>query len=696
MSTVAFAQVFVFQVEGGNVTKKNTYDDPTWDLVNLKFNYVQPIIIAIPNSNGDHPADFRIRNITSSSFELTLAEPPSEDGPHVEMDIAYVAMEGGQWSLPDGQQMAAGTLSTNQLIFKGGGSTQVVSLPTGFTNPIVLAQIQGLANETNNIPSQVSSPWMTVAVRNVTNNSFELALDGTECNSTALPFNETIGWMAIDGNVTSQFTDTDGLGILYETIHTTATIPGWDSGWATISYSQNYSSSPLFVAKMQTRNEDDGGWLRFLSPTSSSVSLRVDEDRCQDNERVHSGEEGGLFVFSDSFRIQDPDPDNDGWATSVDNCPFITNPGQENGDGDAHGDVCDNCVLVVNDSQSDVDMNGEGDACDCGDGLVVSTEGCDDGNDVAGDGCFGCAVESGWTCSGSPSVCVPICGDGMIIGGEQCDDGDSMSGDGCSSSCDVEPGWTCTGEPSVCVTTCGDSIIAGAEACDDGGISDGDGCSSSCEVELGWECIGQPSVCSAICGDGLIIDVEICDDGGTVDGDGCASTCVVEHGWYCMGEPSLCNTICGDGLIANVEECDDANADPGDGCSGVCEVELGWSCTGEASVCTPGCGDGIVAGSEECDDGNNDDGDGCSAICEDEPMGTGGGGMGGVGGGGGAAGAAGGAGGDGRGGASAEPDPLLIYGRGCSCNLPTGGNDSSWLLLLSPLLLLGRRRRRAC
>jgi len=44
----------------------------------------------------------------------------------------------------------------------------------------------------------------------------------------------------------------------------------------------------------------------------------------------------------------------------------------------------------------------------------------------------------------------PECGDSVIEGDEECDDGDVSSGDGCSSLCVIESGWSCTGEPSVC------------------------------------------------------------------------------------------------------------------------------------------------------------------------------------------------------------------------------------------------------
>jgi cysteine-rich repeat protein len=81
----------------------------------------------------------------------------------------------------------------------------------------------------------------------------------------------------------------------------------------------------------------------------------------------------------------------------------------------------------------------------------VSNEGCDDDNQTNGDGCSAsCAIESGYTCAGTPSACSGICGDGLIRGSETCDDGATSGGDGCSSACTREGGWDCSGEPTVC------------------------------------------------------------------------------------------------------------------------------------------------------------------------------------------------------------------------------------------------------
>jgi cysteine-rich repeat protein len=43
-----------------------------------------------------------------------------------------------------------------------------------------------------------------------------------------------------------------------------------------------------------------------------------------------------------------------------------------------------------------------------------------------------------------------ICGDGKVEGSEACDDGGMKTADGCDGMCAVEMGWSCTGSPSAC------------------------------------------------------------------------------------------------------------------------------------------------------------------------------------------------------------------------------------------------------
>jgi hypothetical protein len=68
---------------------------------------------------------------------------------------------------------------------------------------------------------------------------------------------------------------------------------------------------------------------------------------------------GCLDLFQDS--------DSDGIVDLADNCPTISNPGQEDTDldePDGVGDVCDNCPDLFNPDQEDADFDGVGDVCD--------------------------------------------------------------------------------------------------------------------------------------------------------------------------------------------------------------------------------------------------------------------------------------------------------------------------------------------
>ena len=86
--------------------------------------------------------------------------------------------------------------------------------------------------------------------------------------------------------------------------------------------------------------------------------------------------------------------------------------------------------------------------------------GCDDGNDLDGDGCE-------TTCTDTSE-----CGNGLVREGEECDDGNEIDGDGCETDCTFTP------------PECGNGVPEGTEACDDGNEVDGDGCETDCTLTI--------------------------------------------------------------------------------------------------------------------------------------------------------------------------------------------------------------------
>ena len=89
-----------------------------------------------------------------------------------------------------------------------------------------------------------------------------------------------------------------------------------------------------------------------------------------------------------------------------------------------------------------------------GDARVRGTEACDDGVDLVegrpldGDGCSALGViETGYDCVGEPSACASQCGDGVVASDEGCDEGNGSKADGCSDDCVPL-------DAAVCADTC--------------------------------------------------------------------------------------------------------------------------------------------------------------------------------------------------------------------------------------------------
>src|SRR6185436_4235476 len=103
----------------------------------------------------------------------------------------------------------------------------------------------------------------------------------------------------------------------------------------------------------------------------------------------------------------------------------------------------------------------------CGDGTKQLLESCDDGNGIGGDGCSAsCTVEAPcWSCSGTPSVCVPV-------------DGNACASDGNVCTADVCSGGACTHPAANAGSVC----RAPAAACDAPEVCDGT--SPACPPDL--------------------------------------------------------------------------------------------------------------------------------------------------------------------------------------------------------------------
>ncbi|MBZ0118905.1 MAG: hypothetical protein K8H88_18040 [Sandaracinaceae bacterium] len=206
----------------------------------------------------------------------------------------------------------------------------------------------------------------------------------------------------------------------------------------------------------------------------------------------------------------------------------------------------------------------------------------------------------------------------LVAAGEECEDGNDVAGDGCENDCTFtceadgecpDDGESCNGSP-VCDTT--------AHTC---GTSTPPDTGAACTSASGAPGTCQAMVCVAAgCGNMIVDEGEDCDDGNTNDADGCTRMCT----FTCVS-----NAQCSDNNVCNgIETCTLATHR--------CQTGTGMLCR-DTSACTTdtcnpitGCvftlidadGDGHAATSlgacgDDCNDANPNVYTGHSEICMD-------------------------------------------------------------------------------
>jgi len=291
--------------------------------VNFPITFTQtPMVFTMPDEPGGAPAAIRIRNVTTTGFEIAQVEPPGEDGQHAAMPgIPYIAMTPGRFELTDGTIFEAGSHDTTTTVFQGGGSFDSVAFSDTFGSPpSVLTMVQTDNNEANLNPGDPppggpSTPWLVSSIdsgggpsgSSISLTDFQLAMDTAETGtSVGVTSDETIGYLAVtqaDGTVV----DGGGNTITYDAFVSANNIDGWDNesgnGQAT-PFNATFGSEPIAVATNATRDGGDGGWIRRRDLTASQIGLVVDEDESNDSERGHTSEAASVLAFSDAFSAQ--------------------------------------------------------------------------------------------------------------------------------------------------------------------------------------------------------------------------------------------------------------------------------------------------------------------------------------------------------------------------------------------------------
>lgn len=148
------------------------------------------------------------------------------------------------------------------------------------------------------------------------------------------------------------------------------TLPALSSG----GYSRLANLDPAVVGRPAARGPGGAGYYaatakgwyfdyahRLMSLQNASSGQFANPNGSWDTEVDHAY---ALLVLERSVGGACVDTDGDGDCDTLDNCPAVANPNQEDRDGDGVGDACDNCPDLANPNQEDSDGDGIGDACD--------------------------------------------------------------------------------------------------------------------------------------------------------------------------------------------------------------------------------------------------------------------------------------------------------------------------------------------
>ncbi len=290
------------------------------------------------------------------------------------------------------------------------------------------------------------------------------------------------------------------------------------------------------------------------------------------------------------------------------------------------------CELAAQVDRSQIDAND--DDIVCGDGQVEGTEVCDDGNVTASDGCSDkCAIETGYGCTGTPSVCSDI--DECSAATSNCSENATCTNSPGSFSCACNAGYTgdgvtcddideCTGAMADCGVnaTCTNSPGSFTCACAAGYDGDGKTCTNVDECTTGVANCDANAACTD--SDGSFACV--CNVGYSGDGMTCANddectlgTAICGMNASCIDSPGSYDCMCNMGYMGDGQTCTNVNE-----CMlGTDNCDMNATCTDTngsfACVCAAGySGDGVTcANDNECMLGTATCG--MNASCVDTP-----------------------------------------------------------------------------
>ena len=285
----------------------------SWQTVSLENNYTNaiPICTYVLPSSANNPAAIRIQNITASSFEVRIQQPPNNPAVTTS-DVFCIVTEEGLHTLSDGRTFEAHTVvSTNVSGNSSGGwgngedvSGDIVGT---YSNPVVLGQVISYNNTgfstfwSYDCDSAGNVPFQSGMADGICVDRHMGQISGG--GSVLTRNTENLGYIVVEGDPTASGS-ADPVGNLsggqtYEVALGADTVDGVDNSG--ISYSLNNSGYTIGLVTEAAIDGNNGGWAVLYGSdplAGSQIDVAIDEDTLGDTERAHTTENVSYWVFN--------------------------------------------------------------------------------------------------------------------------------------------------------------------------------------------------------------------------------------------------------------------------------------------------------------------------------------------------------------------------------------------------------------
>ena len=271
-----------------------------WQTITFTDPFTDPVVVAKPAGADDEtPCVIQIRNVAPDGFEIRLRSWDYTGEVHPPESISYLAMERGIFTLDNGIKIEASKFVTDKTEFRG-----ISQFSQTFVDiPVMVASLTTI-NEDEPVVGRL---------RNIDETGFEYMMQEEQVNDND-HLQETVSYIAWE-----PATGVMGDSAVYEVNR----IAELTDIWQTYTFTEAYSSAPIFLADMQTTNDTDPANLRYKLLNAGQVELQITEEQSTDADIQHSAESVGMIIIGEADNSLKGDYDGDTDVDGKDTADFI-------------------------------------------------------------------------------------------------------------------------------------------------------------------------------------------------------------------------------------------------------------------------------------------------------------------------------------------------------------------------------------